>query len=130
MEQAVLRAPACILKAQLFHSAARVLLIIIVLVGSGITPIQVENQPRPGILTVTLYEGTGFNVPGSHKQVFNSLQHDRASNRVMLAHMLPYAILDFDKSQVSVPSYSGTPENPKWVGDMPPFKLMFPGLVS
>ena len=36
---------------------------------------------------------------------------------------LPYALLDFDKTQVHVSSVSGTPENPLWAGDNTSYKF-------
>lgn len=41
-----------------------------------------------------------------------------------LTKYLPYALLDFDKSQVFTKAVSGTPENPLWwTGNNSPFKF-------
>jgi serum/glucocorticoid-regulated kinase 2 len=51
---------------------------------------------------------------------FNAIptNHGRFSSKY-----LPYAVLDFDKSQVFVNSVSGTPENPLWAGDNTSYKF-------
>jgi serum/glucocorticoid-regulated kinase 2 len=99
--------------------------LLIVSVPSEITPIQLENQPRPGILVVTLYEGAGLATSDQYKQVFNCYKHDTPAggNAFMVRRFLPYALLDFDKSQVSSDSLRGTPEDPKWQGDMTPYEF-------
>ncbi|KAL7924303.1 protein kinase [Trichoderma austrokoningii] len=63
---------------------------------------------RPGILTAILLEATGLSMPDGHKESPNEDRNRRN---------LPYAILDFDKSQKKVSSFKGTREDPVWVAD-------------
>ncbi|RFU32262.1 hypothetical protein B7463_g4088, partial [Scytalidium lignicola] len=76
--------------------------------ASEILPLQLQNQPRHGILAVTLYEGANLSVVDKYSDV----------NR-----HLPYAILDFDKSQVVVESVSGTTKTPVWAGNKTSYKF-------
>jgi hypothetical protein len=100
---------------------------------SEFIPLQLQSQPRPGILIVTLHEGIGLSAPDQYRQVFNNLQYEsyeinslwqRHKSKVASSfrppfyrRLLPYALLNFDKSQVTVDSFSGTTESPVWAGD-------------
>ncbi|GFP57942.1 serine/threonine-protein kinase gad8 [Trichoderma asperellum] len=69
------------------------------------------SPSRPGILTIILREGIGLSVPGSYKE-----HPDKKENR----RNMPYAILDYDKSQKLAFSFKGTTQNPVWVSDTGP----------
>lgn len=58
--------------------------------------------------------------PTSNAGLINNAptNHGRYSSR-----HLPYAMLDFDKVQISVDAVSGTPENPYWAGDNTQYKF-------
>lgn len=69
-------------------------------------------------MTVTLHEGAGFSAPDqsqespiNHEHKKGTLTHSTDS----INSLLPYALLDYDKSQVSVSSILGTVENPRWL---------------
>jgi serum/glucocorticoid-regulated kinase 2 len=47
--------------------------------ASEIIATQPPADPRPGILIVTLHEGTGFSLPDQYKQVFNTHQPNSLS---------------------------------------------------
>jgi serum/glucocorticoid-regulated kinase 2 len=93
--------------------------------ASEILPIQLQNRLRCGILTVTLYEGAGLSVADNYSDVFRKLKREpnweneefriRSIGSSPFNHrFLPYAILDFGKSQVVVESVSGSTKNPLW----------------
>jgi serum/glucocorticoid-regulated kinase 2 len=100
---------------------------------SEFIPLQLQSQPRPGILIVTLHEGIDLSALDQYRQVFNNLQYESCEiNSLWQRHkskvassfrppfyrrLLPYALLNFDKSQVTVDSFSGTTESPLWAGD-------------
>ncbi|KAK4039251.1 putative serine threonine-protein kinase gad8, partial [Parachaetomium inaequale] len=71
----------------------------------------------PGILTVTLHEGVDFSAAEQHRHLFEGYERnlgtpDRPSYRRQFH--LPYALLDYEKSQVSVEAILGSTENPRW----------------
>lgn len=73
-----------------------------------------ESSPspnRPGILTVILHEATGLSVPDGYQESPNEQWYKRN---------MPYALLDYDKSQKQADSYGGTAESPVWVTDVAP----------
>ncbi|GKT93538.1 hypothetical protein Ct61P_11388 [Colletotrichum tofieldiae] len=104
----------------------------------------VVNPPKPGILVVTLHEGSlstggALSVAGSVRPSSSQrgavgsfingaarpqtsgggftgipTNHGRISGKYM-----PYALLDFDKMQVFVNSVEGTPENPSGLEETP-----------
>lgn len=95
--------------------------------ASKIIPTQWPGLPRTGTLVVSLFEGVGFSPPDQCKEVFNRHQQESlaqddkvkvpgSSSQGSHHHFLPYALLDFGKSQVFVCSVSGTTENPLWEG--------------
>lgn len=88
---------------------------------------------RLGILIVTLHEGRGLALSpqssrshSAHGQESSFVQSDRPQstsggiNAAATIHSpystkyLPYALLEFEKSQIFVDAVSGTPENPLW----------------
>ncbi|KAH8807088.1 serine/threonine protein kinase-like protein [Xylogone sp. PMI_703] len=97
-----------------------------------------QSRPQSSILTVILYESTGFFIPAKYEQV-SSLFHMQGPlggiagsvppttismppGRIVYKY-LPYAILEFDKSQVLVNPVSGTPAKVLWAGDHTPYKF-------
>jgi len=74
----------------------------------------------PGILTVTLHEGVGFSAADHYKELSNGYECNHGA-RGSPAHCrrcnFPYALLDYEKCQVSVNSFLGTTESPVWMGD-------------
>ncbi|KAL6867813.1 kinase-like domain-containing protein [Trichoderma novae-zelandiae] len=78
-----------------------------------------ESSPspsRPGILTVVLHEATGLSVPDGYKE------DERRSDQGLNLRNTPYAILDYNKSQLHVDSCEGTAEDPVWVSDIAPWR--------
>lgn len=97
------------------------------LVSSPLAPV------RLGILIVSLHEGRGLALSphfhAAHEQASSFVQSDRlqsTSGGINAAattihgpystKYLPYALLEFEKSQILVDAVSGTPENPLWDG--------------
>ncbi|KAL7948902.1 hypothetical protein V8C42DRAFT_312641 [Trichoderma barbatum] len=87
---------------------------------------QSQNQPWPGVLTIGISQGHGFSIPEEYHQALNSMQSDPSSTQtdrptrpwpVHRLQLLPYAIVEFDKSHVYAYAYAteGDVENPKWV---------------
>ncbi|KAK3941417.1 protein kinase [Diplogelasinospora grovesii] len=72
----------------------------------------------PGILTVTLHEAAGLSAGDDHyRELFGGYERnlgtpDRPSYHQQ--YYLPYAVLDYERSQVSIPSILGTTESPQW----------------
>ncbi|KAL7626980.1 Serine/threonine-protein kinase [Parahypoxylon ruwenzoriense] len=70
----------------------------------------------PGILTVTLHEGVRFSTPDHYKQRPNSNEHDHSAQTrhppVFWRCNPPYALLDYEKCQVSLNTFWGTTESP------------------
>ncbi|KAH7346768.1 protein kinase [Rhexocercosporidium sp. MPI-PUGE-AT-0058] len=102
--------------------------------ASKIIPTQRPGLPRTGTLVVTLFEGVSFSPPDQYKEVFNRHQQESlaqddkfkvpgSSSQDSHHHFLPYALLDFGKSQVFVGSVSGTTENPLWEGHETSYKF-------
>jgi serum/glucocorticoid-regulated kinase 2 len=85
--------------------------------ASEIGATQPQSQRRSGILIVTLHEGIGFSIPDQYLQLVN-YHHGKCSSKYM-----PYALLDFDGSQVFVNTVAGTPEKPLWAGNTTPYKF-------
>ncbi|PNY28157.1 Serine/threonine-protein kinase gad8 [Tolypocladium capitatum] len=85
--------------------------------GDNCIAIQLHSHPRPGVLIVTLHQGVGFSPLDQHDSLgrYNRLKTLR--HPVYQQPFLPYAILDFEKSQLSIRAVSGTAENPLWAGD-------------
>ncbi|KND87238.1 Serine/threonine-protein kinase gad8 [Tolypocladium ophioglossoides CBS 100239] len=75
----------------------------------------------PGILTVTLHKGVGFSAPGHYKERSNGYEHDHHP-RCRPVHFqrcnFPYALLEYEKCQVSLDCYVGTTESPVWMGHL------------
>ncbi|KAI1077739.1 protein kinase [Whalleya microplaca] len=92
--------------------------------GTHIDPV-VSKPPTstpspPGILIVTLHEGVGLSTADDYKELSNSYEHDHdARGRPAPCRRcnFPYALLEYEKWQVSVDSFLGTTENPMWVRD-------------
>jgi serum/glucocorticoid-regulated kinase 2 len=83
--------------------------------ASQVIAAQPQSQRGSGILVVTLHEGIGFSIPDQYLQLVK-YNHGNCSSKY-----LPYALLDFDGSQVSVNAVAGTPEKPLWAGNATPY---------
>jgi hypothetical protein len=62
-------------------------------------------------LIVTIHEGVGFSIPDKYlPDRYKNQRKDLTNNRhgQLPSRCLPYALLDFDKSQVLINSVSGT----------------------
>lgn len=89
--------------------------------------VQPSNLHLPGVLTVTLHDAAGLSVPDHPQGFLNSPLEARqvtdggsAMQRYSAAprgQNLPYAVLDFDKSQVFPEASGGSIQDPIWCGD-------------
>ncbi|KAL7932958.1 hypothetical protein V8C35DRAFT_305921 [Trichoderma chlorosporum] len=84
-----------------------------------IIAIDSERFPGPGILTVTIHEAIGLSLPSQHDNSFKHPLETGSAHAVSLAKQskhqsLPYAILEFENSQVTIEATSGSKENPVW----------------
>ncbi|KAJ8064924.1 hypothetical protein OCU04_007228 [Sclerotinia nivalis] len=86
-----------------------------------------ENHCQYGVLKVTLYEGSGISMVGQYCDIFHGLEHEPSHeyeedlkwgfrSSTLNHQSLPYALLDFDHSQVIVDAVSGTTKSPLWAG--------------
>ncbi|KAK3300430.1 kinase-like domain-containing protein [Chaetomium fimeti] len=69
----------------------------------------------PGVLAVTLHEGAGFSAADRYRELFNGHEPNYPSPSSRRQYHLPYALLDYERSQVTVGSLLGTTENPRWI---------------
>ncbi|KAH8805439.1 protein kinase [Xylogone sp. PMI_703] len=87
------------------------------------------GKPRHGALKVTLYEGADLSVADRYSDVFRRLELEPCWEHEQYGggpspfnhQFLPYALLDFDHSQVIVGSIGGTTKNPLWGGSKTPY---------
>ncbi|KAK9455474.1 kinase-like domain-containing protein [Dipodascopsis uninucleata] len=70
---------------------------------------SITSTIKPGLLSVTIHEGTGISLPPSYTQNNNINSLFSSSRRY-----LPYMVLEFDKTQVIIDAISGSLEAPKW----------------
>lgn len=93
--------------------------------GPEIVPIESQNFHGPGVLAVTIYEGVNFIVPSEYEGAFKDERNPSLAPTTtaraggsMLSNSdhqnLPYAVLEFDSSQITTKAISGTTENPVW----------------
>lgn len=81
----------------------------------------------PGSLTVRLFEGVGLSVPTEAMGLLDDQQRtnlvqttDDNKSRALedsSSQCRPYAILDFDRSEIAIGSHSASIRNPKWSAD-------------
>ncbi|EAQ93236.1 hypothetical protein CHGG_01471 [Chaetomium globosum CBS 148.51] len=69
----------------------------------------------PGILTVTLHEAEGLSAAGQYRELFSGDSDGPNQPSSRLRYHLPYALLDYERLQVSVDSLLGTAESPQWL---------------
>ncbi|KAL7918544.1 kinase-like domain-containing protein [Trichoderma austrokoningii] len=91
-------------------------------VASDIVAIGLEGDARPGILTVMLHEAAGFSIPDQFQEALSSYfpmknNATRALSVASQAKVLPYAMVDFDRSIALVKASSGTIQSPSWAAD-------------
>jgi serum/glucocorticoid-regulated kinase 2 len=99
---------------------------LILLGASNLVAIELEGDTGPGVLTVTLHEAAGFPIPDQFQEALGSnppVQHNMAkeakpSCNISQDQILPYAMLEFDRSVALVKASSGTIQNPLWTADM------------
>ncbi|RFU73429.1 serine threonine- kinase tel1 [Trichoderma arundinaceum] len=92
-----------------------------------IIPIGPQDYLGPGILVVTIREGLGLSVPPQYEDAFEHESDSLATPDVVPGaqdsisllsnhQTLPYAVLEFDSSQITTKAISGTIKNPMWTG--------------
>ncbi|KAH6853811.1 serine/threonine-protein kinase gad8 [Chaetomium sp. MPI-CAGE-AT-0009] len=67
----------------------------------------------PGVLSITLHEGVGFSAADRYRELFNGFEPNHPSSRRQ--YHLPYALLDYERLQVTAGSILGTTENRQWI---------------
>ncbi|KAH8696517.1 hypothetical protein BGW36DRAFT_428522 [Talaromyces proteolyticus] len=90
-----------------------------------IIPIELQNFPGPGVLTVHILKGFGLSAPqygAVSKQPETGFSNVASKTpRVALpitnhqSLLLPYAILECEKSEIFIDACQGTRENPDWM---------------
>lgn len=83
------------------------------------TTTSTETPTPPGFLTITLHEGVGFSAADHYKErpIDEEHTHNRSLRRPPCCRRcnLPYAVVDYEKCQVTLDSLMGTTESPAWV---------------
>ncbi|KAF7865444.1 hypothetical protein EAF04_006419 [Stromatinia cepivora] len=108
---------------------------------SGDLPAQMENHRRYGVWKVTLYEGSGISMVDQYYDIFRRLEHEPSHedeedpkwgfcSSTLNHQSLPYALLDFEHSQVIVDAVSGTTKSLLWAGKETSYGTFFLGAVK
>ncbi|ROW07867.1 hypothetical protein VMCG_03661 [Cytospora schulzeri] len=93
------------------------------IVASEVMSALLNNQPARGKWIVTLHEGVGFSLPEQHNEELHNHRECLDQDDGSQGPFLPYALLDFDKTQVFGHATSGSMENPVWAGDEDPYRF-------
>jgi serum/glucocorticoid-regulated kinase 2 len=83
------------------------ILIVTIYEGKGLSSLLQSSNPRESVTAETMPQGTSLSKTNTP-----SINDECSST-----HRLPYALLDFEKSQIHVDAVSGTCQDPLWAGE-------------
>jgi serum/glucocorticoid-regulated kinase 2 len=86
-------------------------------------PPLVNAGIEPGILIVTVHAARGLSIPDQHKATFSPRAHTNSSKSQGHGSNLPYALVDFENTEVFVNSVEGTMQSPLWAGSSTQYKF-------
>lgn len=80
------------------------------------SPTATPTPDLPGVLTVTLHEAEGLSGPAEELKDERSVSSESYPWKFIPERHYrgPYALLDVDHAQATLPSFSGTMANPRW----------------